>query len=364
MEKKVLVVTGSSGLIGKAVCHRLAHSDYTVIGLDKEGPPNPPASVDCIFVDLESDESVQNAFHIIQTRYGSKIDAIVHLAAYYDFKHKESPKYEQLTVKGTERILRELQHFEVAHFVFASTMLVHAPAKPGDKINESSPIEPTWGYPRSKVQAEQLLTKRRGAARTTILEIAGVYTDFCQSIPIAHQIQRIYERQMSSHFYPADLNTRQSFVHLDDLVDAIVAVLKKRDEFEPRSVFLIGEEAALSYLELQNSISQALYGKNWSTHYIPPFMAKLGAQIIGLFAKESFIKPWMVDRANDTYDLDISAAKTRLVFRPKHRLKASIPNMISELRSDPARFYETNKLDKSSLLPPAKAPKLRGAAQH
>lgn len=364
MENKVLVVTGSSGLIGKAVCQRLAHSEYTVVGLDKEGPPNPPTSVDCIFVDLESDESVQNAFHIIHSRYGRKIDGIVHLAAYYDFNQKESPKYDQLTVKGTERILRELKHFEVAHFIFASTMLVHAPAKPGDKTTEASPIEATWGYPRSKVQAEQLLNNRRGAARTTVLEIAGVYTDSCQSIPIAHQIQRIYERQFTSHFYPGDLNTRQSFVHLDDLVDAIVAVLKKRDELEAHSVFLIGEETAVPYVDLQNSISQALYGKNWTTYAIPSFIAKAGAQVMEFFSRRGFIKPWMIDRAGDTYDLDISAAKTKLVFRPKHRLKATIPSMVSELRSDPARFYEINKLDKSSLLPAPKTQKLRGAAQH
>ena len=47
---------------------------------------------------------------------------------------------------------------------------------------------------------------------------AGVYTDHCQSVPIAHQIQRIYERDLTSHVFPGDTDAGQSFVHLDDAV--------------------------------------------------------------------------------------------------------------------------------------------------
>ena len=37
-----------------------------------------------------------------------------------------SPKYEEVTVRGTERLLRGLKDFDVGQFVFSSTMIVHA----------------------------------------------------------------------------------------------------------------------------------------------------------------------------------------------------------------------------------------------
>src|SRR5579883_1615153 len=236
---------------------------------------------------------MQNAFHITEERHGNKLHAVIHLAAYYSFDKKESSLYDKITVEGTERILHELARFSVDQFIFSSTMLVHSPTAPGRKITEQSPMQATWGYPRSKIKTEKLIADKRGSIPAVILRIAGVYTDLCQSIPIAHQIQRIYEKKLTSHFYPGDLETRQSYVHLDDLIDCIVAVVEARESLSPESTFLIGEEDAMSYGELQMAIAQNLYGGAWSTYHIPPALAKLGALAQELLPGEKpFIKPW------------------------------------------------------------------------
>ena len=54
-----------------------------------------------------------------------------------------------------------------------------------------------------------------------MLRIAGVYDDDCHSIPLAHQIQRIYERRVTGRVYPGDVSRGQAFVHLDDTLEAI-----------------------------------------------------------------------------------------------------------------------------------------------
>lgn len=76
---------------------------------------------------------------------------MVHLAAYYDFFGTPSPKYDEITVQGTARLLRQLraQDFQVEQSVFSSTMVVHRPGEPGEFITEEWPIEPTWAYPES-----------------------------------------------------------------------------------------------------------------------------------------------------------------------------------------------------------------------
>src|SRR5438128_2214194 len=124
-KKETVLVTGSSGLIGTAVCNRLAQK-FNVIGFDRAGPTEPPPTAECVCVDLTSDKSVKAGVEGVRVGYGERIASVIHLAAYYDFTGEPSEKYETITVQGTERLLRELQQFEVKQFVFSSTMLVHA----------------------------------------------------------------------------------------------------------------------------------------------------------------------------------------------------------------------------------------------
>src|ERR1700722_17310608 len=141
-DKEVFLITGSSGFIGHALGHHFAATNHDLVGFDRDGPPNPRPPVDCLFCDLTSDESVQKTFHLLRSRHGSKIKAVFHLAAYYSFSGKDSRLYKTLTVEGTERLIRELQNFEVGQFIFSSSMLVHKPNEPGQLITEESPIEP------------------------------------------------------------------------------------------------------------------------------------------------------------------------------------------------------------------------------
>lgn len=105
-------------------------------------------------------------------------------------------------------------------------MLVHAPCEPGQKINEDWPLDPKRDYPRSKVQTEELIRAQRGDIPVVILRIAGVYDDRCHSIPLAHQIQRIFERKLTSHVFPGDISHGQAFLHLEDpLADRIPLLL-------------------------------------------------------------------------------------------------------------------------------------------
>jgi len=289
---------------------------------------------------------MQNAFHIVEERYGSRLDCVIHLAAYYSFDGRPSPMYKKLTVDGTERLLRELHRFDVGQLIFSSTMLVHAPGHPGQRINEQSPICATWAYPQSKIETEHKIAERHGDIPAVILRIAGVYTDLCESVPLAHQIQRIYEKQLTSHVYPGDVHSGQSFVHLDDLIESIVLSIEARDELEPLEVFLIGEPDTMTYEELQRETGLLIHGKDWETMYVPKPIAKAGAWVQNVvpIGDRAFIKPWMVDRADDNYVLVISKARNLLGWEPQRSLRLVLPRMIDGLKVDPERWYKINKL--------------------
>jgi nucleoside-diphosphate-sugar epimerase len=343
--QKVVVVTGSSGLIGYAVANRLAE-EYKVFGFDRQGPPHPPPSTECVEVDLTSEESVRQGLETVRRQSGEHIASVIHLAAYYDFSGRPSRKYEEITVKGTQRLLRSLQHFQVDQFVFSSTMLVHRPVAPGRRIHESSPLDPRWDYPWSKVKTEELIRTERRSIPSVMLRISGVYDDMCHSIPLAQQMQRIYERRLTSRFFPGDLSRGQAFLHLKDLEEAVVRVVDRRARLPSDSVFLLGEPDIVSYGELQRIIGRLIHGEDWKTYRIPKPLAKLGAwlQQVSPWGKDAFIRPWMIDFADDHYALDITPARRMLEWEPQRSLRETLPKMIAALKTDPIRWYQENRL--------------------
>lgn len=344
-DKEIILVTGSSGLIGSAVIRRLT-KEFQIIGFDRAGDPHPPIEAECVCVDLAEAESVQAGLRRVRYAYGERIASVIHLAAYYDFSGEPSPKYDEITVDGTQRLLRGLQEFDIGQFIFSSTMLVHAPSAPGQPINEEWPLAPKWAYPESKVKTEQLIHAERGDTPTVLLRIAGVYDDRCDSIPLAHQIQRIYERQLTSHVFPGELAHGQSFLHLDDLVDACVRVVHRRTQLPPELVLLLGEPEVLSYDELQRTFGRLIHGEEWKTYPIPKALAKAGSWLQNRLplGEEPFIKPRMIDLADDHYELDISRARRVLDWAPQHSLRDTLPLMIDALKTDPSGWYRGNKL--------------------
>jgi nucleoside-diphosphate-sugar epimerase len=340
-----LIITGSSGLIGSAFLDRVGES-YTGMGFDRKEPPHPPPkTAHIIACDLSSGESVHAALDEVRRLGHRRIASILHLAAYYSFASESSPLYEQVTVRGTERLLRGLRDFEVEQFIFASTMLVHAPCKPGERINEDWPLEPKWDYPKSKVAAEQLIVRERGDVPVVQMRIGAVYDDRCHSIPLTQQIKRIYEKRFIGRIFSGDITHGVAFVHMEDMVEALVLAVEHRKELPQITTLLIGESETLSYDELQRAISRQLHGKEWKTYQIPKPLAKLGCWLQSLLpGADPFLKPWMIDLSDDHYTFDISRARTLLGWEPRHSLRKSLPKIIDGLKSDPVGWYEDNNL--------------------
>src|SRR5688572_20310273 len=154
--KPLLLVTGSSGLIGAKVVDAFA-TEWQVVGLDVKKPRHLPTTVDWMECDLSKDESAKQALTTLKEKHGDRVASVIHLAAYYDFSGKPSPLYRSLTVEGTRRLLRGLQSFEVDQFVFSSTHIVMKPAENDEMITEASPVGAEWDYPKSKLATEKII---------------------------------------------------------------------------------------------------------------------------------------------------------------------------------------------------------------
>lgn len=343
--KDTVIVTGSSGFIGSAVINELADR-FNLVGFDRAVARQPPPAAECVCIDLTSEKAIASALDRVRTAYGARIASVIHLAAYFDLTGQPNPLYDQITVQGTQKLLHALQSFEVEQFVFASTMLVHVPGKRGELINEDWPLDPKFPYRESKIRTERLIHDQRGSIPAVLVRPAGVYDDLCHAAYLAHQIARIYERQLVSRVYPGDLNTGQSYLHLDDLTDALARIVERRKTLPPELPLLLGEPEAIGFGELQRMLGRLIHNEDWQTRQIPKALAKTGAWIEDhLLDEDPFIRPWMVDSSDDHYELDISRARKSLDWAPKHSLGETLPKMISALKADPPGWYRTNKLN-------------------
>lgn len=347
-DRPVVLVTGSGGLIGSRTIPKL-REEFTVVGMDLHPPgPQDTQTDHWIQVDLTDEQSVVDAVAELRQEFGDHLASVLHLAAYYDFSGEQSPLYEELTVQGTRRLIEHLQPLQIDQFIFSSSLLVMESIEVGKRLTSKSPTNAEWAYPQSKLETETLLREMHDDIPVLILRIAGVYDEQCHSLPVSHQIQRIYEKQLESYFFPGDEECGQSFVHLEDLADCILAAIHRRRELPSFETLLIGEEDVLSYEQLQDEIGQNLHGRDWPTIRIPACVAKAGAWAKDKMASSEedrpFIKPWMVDLADQNYPVDLSEARAALGWSPKYTLRQTLPTILDNLKNNPQRFYETNKL--------------------
>jgi len=348
-DRPYVLITGVGGLLGTRVAEAL-HTDYRLIGIDRKKEDNLPthAEYEYLPVDLTSDEDTTRVLGQVRSLTGGRLESVIHLAAYYDFAGEPSPLYETLTVQGTRRLLRALTSFEhVGQFVFSSSLLVMRPNNAPGRIDENSPVEGKWDYPASKLKAEEVIRTERGDIPGVVLRISGVYDERGHSLPLGQQIGRIYEKQLEGYLYPGDSSHGQALVHLDDLADLFRRVVGRRTELGGYEVFLVAEPDVVSYGELQDRLGTLIHGDEWPTVRIPKFVAKAGAFVKNAITtgdEKPFIKPWMIDLADDHYEADVTKARTLLGWEPKHRLRDTLPAIVESLRHDPATFYRENYL--------------------
>ena len=346
--KGTVVVTGADGKIGAALRDRLA-GDWTVVALTREGEG------DALACDLTDDASVRRAAERIAARSGGRVASVVHLAGYYDFTGEDDPLYHEVNEEGTRRLLRALRAApaEVEQFLYAGTMLVHRPGEAGERIDEDRPVDPGWAYPRSKARTEAIIREESGPIPACLLHLAGLYDDGTAVPTLAHQIARIYEREVKGHVYAGDTDAGQAFIHIDDMLRAFEAAIENRARIEDGTAILVGEPDAVSYDELQDRLGRLVHGDDhWETIVAPGPVAKLGAAVQAGAeplipdsydrGEAPFIRPFMIDMASDHYALDIGRARRLLGWRPRHRVRDGLPALVAALKRDPKGWYEAN----------------------
>jgi nucleoside-diphosphate-sugar epimerase len=347
--RPLVLITGAAGNLGQTLARSLCDS-YRVVGLDRKAQDAP---FPILQADFASTASIELALVKLRESFGARIASVVHLVAYFDFSNADDPRYKSVNIEGTRHLLRALQTFEVEQFVYASTMLVHAPCRPGERIDESQPIGPRWAYPRSKAAAEEVVRLEHGAIPCVNLRLAGVYDDDSLVPTMAQQFARIYERDLQSYFYSGSTLVGQAMLHRNDMLDAFRRTIDRRSTLPGETAILVGEADAIGYDALQDRLGTLMHGiDDWTTLQVPKPLAAAGLWVQARLepvipdaidkGEAPFVRPFMAEMADDHYALDTRRARDLLGWEPHHSFKDELPRMVQSLKDDPPGWYRRN----------------------
>lgn len=199
MKKKVLV-TGSSGMLGRALCDVLSRC-YQVFGMDLENRINLCQFLKC---DITRRQEVDRVFS------GVYPDAVIHTAAYTDVDGCEinKEKADSVNRQGALNIATACRKSGAALF-FISTDYVFDGKKKGP-YRESDMPSPLNIYGRTKLEAEEFI--RNSLPRYFIIRTSWLYgasgKNFVDTIRAAAQskpLLKVVDDQIGGPTYVSDL---------------------------------------------------------------------------------------------------------------------------------------------------------------
>lgn len=278
-----ILVTGSTGFIGKALCDHLSSLGFEVVGLStKDGDISDPS-----FFSEHLHDDLSHAFHLASKNYVP--DSWKNPASFY-----------HANVMGAQNVL-EFCKTKKLNLTYVSAYLYGVPEKL--PVSETHRILPNNPYAHSKYLAEQLCEfySREFTMNITAIRPFNVFGTGQRDIFLIPKIIR--QALEEDSIKVMDLAPKRDYIFIDDLINALILSMNCKNGF---SVYNIGSGISMSVKEIIDSIQHILntrkpvYSENKS-------------------------------RENELADVvaDISRAKSELGWTPKVSFEDGIKRLIT-----------------------------------
>ena len=286
---KRILVTGSSGFVGKNLVEELKRQDADVLTLtDHDGRR----------IDIRDQQRVEAIINKIRN---IDIDIVYHLAAITSvpFSFENPGETYDVNVLGTLNILELCRSCNADKIVFASSYVYGQPQYL--PIDEKHPLQPTNPYARSKILGEELCRAYNTdfGVKCIILRPFNIY-GVGQSKNFL--IPSIIAQLRYGKIELKDPEPKRDFIYISDVIDAYIKAGEFNGDFD---VFNIG------------------YGKSYSVKEIVD-------KIIYLYGKDVKVKYSGERRKNEIMDTiaDIKKAKERLGWKPSVEIDKGLGNIL------------------------------------
>ena len=301
-----ILVTGATGLIGRAVVERLLTlPGCPVVAAVRSTPARLPAGVDHVCVaNLTGDADWRASL--------TGVDTVVHLAARVHVMHDTNidplAEFRRINVEGTLNLARQAAAAGARRFVFVSSIKVNgeqtAPGRPFRVDDAPAPGDP---YGVSKLEAEQGL---RNLASETGLEIVVIRPPLVYGPGVKANFLRMMTWLHRGYPLPfGAIDNRRSLVALDNLVDLIITCCQHPNAAQ--QTFMVSDGEDISTTELLKRTAAAL-GRPARLIPVPAGALRAVARALG--------KADVAQRLCGSLQVDINQTRRLLGWAPVVRL--------------------------------------------
>jgi UDP-glucose 4-epimerase len=203
MEK--IVITGSSGRIGRALQWRLC-KDYTVHGIDIS-----PSSATSKIVDIRDYEQLLRSFEGIDTIFHSAALHAPHVGI------ASEKMFYEINVNATEKICKAASEIGASQIVFTSTTALYGYANYGKEntvwVDEQTIPVPKTIYHKTKLEAETVLKEySRNSLAISIIRMSRCFPEPVQKMAVYRLHRGVDYRDVAeAHLLAAQLTKDKHF---------------------------------------------------------------------------------------------------------------------------------------------------------
>jgi UDP-glucose 4-epimerase len=269
-----ILVTGGAGYIGSALVDKLISEKFEVNVLDDLSNgflENINTKANFINGSVLDEHALDKALE--------EVEAVFHLAAKIRVEEGEVKPdlYQSVNVHGTLKLISKCTKIGIKKFVFASTAAVYG--DPTDfPVTEESQVRPVNVYGKTKLEIDEYLAK--SASKLGISAISFRFFNVGGAVKIKDGIWLKIKHEGATHLIPSILHSSESsplsiygndwptsdgtptrdFVHLSDLVDALVKSLNFL-EVPGHQIINLGTAKGSTVLEVVMAAEKALNKK-------------------------------------------------------------------------------------------------------
>lgn len=288
-----MYLTGATGRLGRSVLKKV---DAIPLVRRASGLPN---EIVTDFSARSLKELLKDATHII------------HLAG--SIKTWDPKALREANVELTRRIVNASP--ENCHIIFSGSITVYGKNLLEIPADEGTPTNPDSEYARTKLEAENLVKRKKSHC---ILRIGVIYGP---QFPDYFMVLRMIENGKMRIF--GDGNNRISFVHADDVAAVFPAALRKK------GTYLVSGTAA-PQIQIYTYAAKAL-GVPAPTAHMPVWAGMLLARMQELGGKPKLSREHISILSSDRA-FDSSKAKKELGFSPRP-IREGIEGLVSEYKA-------------------------------
>lgn len=248
-----VLVTGANGFVGEALCRALLRSGHSVCGLVRQ--PGQLGEGVNEWVETQADFAGLDA----HWPEALQVDSVVHLAARVhvmrDTSADPDAAFHATNVEGALRVAKAAWHHGARRFVFASSVKALAESDAGRPLREDDPPAPQDAYGRSKLAAEQALTR---FGEQTGLEVVIVRFPLVYGPRVRANFLRLMDAIWKGVPLPLGaIDARRSLVYVENLADALMHCAT--DPRAAHRTFHVADRDPLTVAELARSLGRHLH---------------------------------------------------------------------------------------------------------